>query len=76
MGDTLEAKIADFGLSAVCHVGINGYDVDNSVKRKAYKECTELWGTKEYFAPELIDRAYGPQVFFDYPLAVINEILV
>jgi serine/threonine protein kinase len=23
---------------------------------------SELWGTKEYFAPELINRAYGPQV--------------
>ena len=20
-----------------------------------------MWGTKEYFAPELIDQAYGPQ---------------
>ena len=21
-----------------------------------------MWGTKEYFAPELLNRAYGPQV--------------
>jgi serine/threonine protein kinase len=68
-------KIADFGLSAICAIGVGGYDTEHSVKRKKYNSCTELWGTKvclpppshltlpqEYFAPELIDRAYGPQV--------------
>lgn len=62
VGDTLECKIADFGLSAILAIGENGYDAHHSVKRKHFNLCTELWGTKEYFAPELIDRAYGPQV--------------
>jgi serine/threonine protein kinase len=77
VGTQLEVKIADFGLSAICAIGVGGYDAEHSVKRKKYNSCTELWGTKvcfhaarsesllfqqEYFAPELIDRAYGPQV--------------
>ncbi|CAE7423175.1 CPK25, partial [Symbiodinium microadriaticum] len=62
VGDHLEVKIADFGLSAICELGAAGYDAEHSVKRKRYSACRELWGTKEYFAPELIRRAYGPQV--------------
>jgi len=62
VGTVLEVKIADFGLSAICRIGEDGYDADSSVKRKKYSKCRELWGTKEYFAPELINRAYGPQV--------------
>ena len=54
-------KIADFGLSALVRIGEDGYDVEESSKRKKYKGLTEMWGTKEYFAPELIDQAYGPQ---------------
>lgn len=46
VGNQLEVKIADFGLSAICAVGENGYDADHSVKRKKYNQCTELWGTK------------------------------
>ena len=23
--------------------------------------CWQMWGTKEYFAPEVVDMAYGPQ---------------
>ena len=36
--------------------------MQQSGKRKHYKALTEMWGTKEYFAPELIDQTYGPQV--------------
>lgn len=41
-------------------MGEYGYTED-SFKRKNYAELTEMWGTKEMFAPELIDQAYGPQ---------------
>lgn len=54
-------KIADFGLSALVRLGESGYDPDESKKRKSYRELHEMWGTKEYFAPEIIDQAYGPQ---------------
>ena len=43
-------------------IGEDGYDMQQSGKRKHYKALTEMWGTKEYFAPELIDQTYGPQV--------------
>lgn len=59
-GAKCEVKIADFGLSALVRLGEGGYH-DESVKRKNYRELTEMWGTKEMFAPELIDQAYGPQ---------------
>ncbi|CAM9314881.1 unnamed protein product, partial [Ectocarpus fasciculatus] len=58
MGSHSEIKIADFGLSAF--VGV-GYDAEEGLKRKKFKALTDMWGTKEYFAPELIRRAYGPQ---------------
>lgn len=61
VGSLIEVKIADFGLSALVRIGEDGYDVEESSKRKKYKGLTEMWGTKEYFAPELIDQAYGPQ---------------
>ena len=54
-------KIADFGLSALVRLGVKGYDPDESNKRKKFKELTDMWGTKEYFAPEMIRQAYGPQ---------------
>lgn len=56
-----EIKIADFGLSALVRLGEGGYDPDESNKRKRYCGLHETWGTREYFAPELIDQAYGPQ---------------
>lgn len=46
VGDTLEVKIADFGLSAICILGENGYDPEYSVKRKKFNGLKELWGTK------------------------------
>lgn len=60
-GDNCDLKIADFGLSALVRIGEGGYDAEESSKRKSYCELREMWGTKEFFAPELIDQAYGPQ---------------
>eukprot|EP00605_Chrysophyceae_sp_TOSAG23-4_P002672 GSChrysophyteH1.ASY1.ANO1.2948.1 assembled CDS len=56
-----DVKIADFGLSALVQMGNSGYDRTASSKRKAFNGLQEVWGTACYFAPELIDRKYGPQ---------------
>jgi serine/threonine protein kinase len=56
---TGEVKIADFGLSTM--IGVHDYQV----LAGNLKQCnilTDVWGTREYFAPELIDRHYGFQV--------------
>jgi serine/threonine protein kinase len=54
-------KIADFGLSALLLPGESGYDANSSGKRKSFAGLTQMWGTPTHYAPELIDRAYGPQ---------------
>lgn len=59
-GPNCDVKIADFGLSALIRLG-EGYDPEESSKRKQYIQLNDMWGTKEYFAPELINQAYGPQ---------------
>lgn len=56
-------KIADFGLAAMLprfskHTFVPGA----SVKLKASHRLKDMWGTPQYFAPELIDKAYGTQV--------------
>lgn len=56
-----EVKIADFGLSALVQMNVTSYDRTLSSKRKAFNGLQEMWGTATYFAPELIDRHYGPQ---------------
>jgi len=60
-GATCEMKIADFGLSALVRIDEQGYDAEESGKRKNYRQLHDMWGTKEYFAPEVIEQAYGPQ---------------
>jgi len=60
-GASCEAKIADFGLSALVRIDEDGYDPEESGKRKNYTALRDMWGTKEYFAPEVINQAYGPQ---------------
>lgn len=60
-GANSEAKIADFGLSALVRIEEDGYDPEESGKRKNYAQLRDMWGTKEYFAPEVINQAYGPQ---------------
>ena len=54
-------KLTDFGLSAYVKPGTRGYDLEDSGKRKAYTGLNQLWGTPTHYAPELIDRSYGPQ---------------
>jgi calcium-dependent protein kinase len=56
-----DVKIADFGLSALVQMNQRGYDRDQSSKRKEFTGLKEMWGTATYFAPEVIDCAYGPQ---------------
>mmetsp|Transcript_63722 Transcript_63722/g.132684 ORF Transcript_63722/g.132684 Transcript_63722/m.132684 type:complete len:393 (-) Transcript_63722:18-1196(-) len=60
-GATADLKIADFGLSALVRLDEDGYDAGESSKRKNYRELKDMWGTKEYFAPEVVDMSYGPQ---------------
>jgi serine/threonine protein kinase len=55
------AKITDFGLSALIRPTQDGYDPHDSAKRKNFRGLHEMWGTPRQYAPELIDRAYGPQ---------------
>lgn len=56
-----DIKIADFGLSALVRLDEDGYDMEESGKRKRYRSLKDMWGTKEYFAPEVVSQAYGPQ---------------
>jgi serine/threonine protein kinase len=70
-----DVKIADFGLSALIRVGEFGYE-EESEKRKAYTGLTEMWGTKEMFAPELIDQAYGPQADMWSIGCILYEMLI
>mmetsp|Transcript_25775 Transcript_25775/g.55724 ORF Transcript_25775/g.55724 Transcript_25775/m.55724 type:complete len:407 (+) Transcript_25775:196-1416(+) len=60
-GATADLKIADFGLSALVRLDEDGYDAGESSKRKNYRKLNDMWGTKEYFAPEVVEMAYGPQ---------------
>jgi calcium/calmodulin-dependent protein kinase I len=60
-GANADLKIADFGLSALVRLEEDGYDAGESSKRKNYRQLKDMWGTKEYFAPEVVDMAYGPQ---------------
>ncbi|KAJ1439628.1 kinase-like domain-containing protein, partial [Ochromonadaceae sp. CCMP2298] len=60
-GATADLKIADFGLSALVRLDEEGYDAGESGKRKNFRHLKDMWGTKEYFAPEVVEMAYGPQ---------------
>ena len=71
-----ECKLADFGLSALVRLGEEGYDPEESSKRKAYTGLHDQWGTKNYFAPELIDLKYGPQSDMWSTGCVVYEMLV
>ncbi len=57
-----KTKLADFGLSAV--VGLHTYQdsVKLNKEKKSYNRLRDVWGTKEYLAPEVYKKAYGPQV--------------
>eukprot|EP00981_Chlorochromonas_danica_P010733 scaffold3351_cov160-Ochromonas_danica.AAC.1 len=55
--DDLTVKITDFGLSAVLPGWVSGSDKPS----KQFRGLKEMWGTTEYFAPEVYERAYGFQ---------------
>lgn len=71
-----EVKIADFGLSALVRLGEGGYDANESAKRKKFTGLQEMWGTKEYFAPEVIAGGYGPQADMWSMGCIMYEMLV
>lgn len=54
--ELVEVKVTDFGLSAVLK---NKTSSLSNMKRE--KELKEMWGTSEYFAPEVYAKAYGRQ---------------
>ena len=62
-GPDAAVKIADFGLAArLPEFKKQRFDPAASQKRRKSGALTDLWGTPHYFAPELIDEAYGSQV--------------
>ena len=52
-----------------------GYEGNIAAKRKAFSGLTQMWGTPTHYAPELIDRAYGPQADMWSLGCVIYEML-
>ena len=73
--DSGVVKIADFGLSALLIPGESGYEANVSQKRKAFTGLTQMWGTPTHYAPELIERSYGPQADMWSLGCVIYEML-
>lgn len=58
-----DIKITDFGSSVLIQLGEHyNPSTAGSTKRKEYQGLHDMWGTKQYFAPEVIWQAYGPQV--------------
>ena len=57
---TSDLKVCDFGLSAQIPRGALDWGDKDAVK--AYKGLSDKWGTPQYFAPEMLWKAYGPQV--------------
>lgn len=57
---TSDLKVGDFGLSAQIARGALDWGDKDAVK--AYHGLSEKWGTPHYFAPEMLWKAYGPQV--------------
>lgn len=58
--EDVQVKIADFGLSALTNIKREP-DAKKSLKYKQIRNLKEMWGTVEYFAPEVYNRAYGFQ---------------
>jgi serine/threonine protein kinase len=54
-------KVADFGLSAVLDVATAERFKQFPATLKSYAKLKQMWGTTEYFAPEVYNKAYGPQ---------------
>jgi serine/threonine protein kinase len=64
-------KIVDFGLSAIID-----HRACEASRVKRYRKLKQLWGTREYFAPEVYEKAYGPQVDVWALGCVLYELLV
>jgi tRNA A-37 threonylcarbamoyl transferase component Bud32 len=60
-----DTKIGDFGLSAI--LPKDTYEPADREATKAYNKLADRWGTPQYFAPEMIRKAYGPQVTWVTP---------
>lgn len=60
----ISVKVADFGLSALLPTDKesqrNWFNFSSSPEKRD-KRLTEMWGTTEYFAPEVYERHYGRQ---------------
>lgn len=56
---SITVKIADFGLSALTP---NKRTMKTASSLKSMKSLKEMWGTVEYFAPEIYEQAYGYQI--------------
>eukprot|EP00322_Chrysochromulina_rotalis_P022885 CAMPEP_0115855400 /NCGR_PEP_ID=MMETSP0287-20121206/14522_1 /TAXON_ID=412157 /ORGANISM="Chrysochromulina rotalis, Strain UIO044" /LENGTH=634 /DNA_ID=CAMNT_0003309551 /DNA_START=68 /DNA_END=1972 /DNA_ORIENTATION=- len=57
---TSDLKVCDFGLSA--QIPRNTIDWGDKDAVKGYRGLSDKWGTPQYFAPEMLQKAYGPQV--------------
>lgn len=56
-------KIADFGISArLPTFSKHAFHPNESQRRKGSSTLSDVWGTPQYFAPELIKGAYSSQV--------------
>jgi len=58
--NTADTKVADFGLSAI--LPKHEFEPADKDAMKAFNKLSDRWGTPHYFAPEMIGKAYGPQV--------------
>jgi serine/threonine protein kinase len=57
---TSDLKVCDFGLSA--QIARKDVDWGDKDAVKNYRGLSDKWGTPQYFAPEMLQKAYGPQV--------------
>jgi len=57
---TSDLKVCDFGLSA--QIPRSAVDWGDKDAVKGYRGLSDKWGTPQYFAPEMLQKAYGPQV--------------
>jgi len=55
-----DIKVGDFGLSAILPRG--AHDSSDKETMKCYNKLSDRWGTPQYFAPEMLRKAYGPQL--------------
>ena len=60
--DTCEVKIADFGLSALVRIDEDGYDAEESGKRKRYNHLKEVGLVIVYYAYACYNHHTQPQL--------------